>query len=98
MLIFGVSGAVGALAAQFAKRRWARVIGTATGADATTLVDLGADGVGLDAPEPQRERASVSSHAMASPAEPGVERGRVLGRIVLRTLEGGQASGPLPMN
>jgi NADPH:quinone reductase-like Zn-dependent oxidoreductase len=46
VLIFGASGAVGTLAVQFAKRRHARVIGTATGADATALVrDLGADGV-----------------------------------------------------
>ena len=46
VLIFGASGAVGTLAVQFAKRRRARVIGTATGADAMALVrDLGADGV-----------------------------------------------------
>ena len=46
VLIFGASGAVGTLAVQFAKRRRARVIGTARGADATALVrDLGADGV-----------------------------------------------------
>jgi NADPH:quinone reductase-like Zn-dependent oxidoreductase len=37
---------VGTLAVQFAKRRRARVIGTATGADAMSLVrDLGTDGV-----------------------------------------------------
>jgi NADPH:quinone reductase-like Zn-dependent oxidoreductase len=46
VLIFGASGAVGTLAVQFAKRRGARVIGTASGPDATALVrDLGADGV-----------------------------------------------------
>jgi NADPH:quinone reductase-like Zn-dependent oxidoreductase len=45
-LIFGASGAVGTLAVQFAKRRGARVIGTASGEDATALVlHLGADGV-----------------------------------------------------
>lgn len=46
LLIFGAPGAVGTLAVQFAKRRDARVIGTATGSDAMSLVrDLGADGV-----------------------------------------------------
>ncbi|HET9981932.1 MAG TPA: NADP-dependent oxidoreductase [Longimicrobiales bacterium] len=46
VLIFGASGAVGTLAVQFAKRRRARVLGTATGDDAATLVlGLGADGV-----------------------------------------------------
>ncbi|MEA2723863.1 MAG: hypothetical protein QOH59_1634 [Gemmatimonadales bacterium] len=46
VLIFGATGAVGTLAVQFARRRGARVIGTATGDDATALVrDLGADGV-----------------------------------------------------
>jgi NADPH:quinone reductase len=45
LLIFGATGAVGTLAVQFAKRRGARVIGTATGRDAAHLVtDLGAAG------------------------------------------------------
>lgn len=45
VLIFGVTGAVGTLAIQFAKRRKARVIATASGREATTLVrSLGADG------------------------------------------------------
>jgi NADPH:quinone reductase-like Zn-dependent oxidoreductase len=44
LLIFGGSGAVGTLAIQFAKRRGAIVIATASGDDATRLVrDLGAD-------------------------------------------------------
>ncbi len=46
VLIFGASGAVGTLAVQFAKRVRARVLGTASGRDATTLVRrLGADAV-----------------------------------------------------
>jgi NADPH:quinone reductase-like Zn-dependent oxidoreductase len=49
ILIFGASGAVGTLAVQFAKRLRARVLGTATGRKATSLVrELGADAV-LDA-------------------------------------------------
>jgi NADPH:quinone reductase len=46
VLVFGASGAVGTLALQFARRRKARVIGTASGADAAALVRrLGADEV-----------------------------------------------------
>ena len=46
LLVYGASGAVGTLAVQFAKRRGARVIGTATGRDAGALLHkLGADDV-----------------------------------------------------
>jgi NADPH:quinone reductase-like Zn-dependent oxidoreductase len=46
VLIFGASGAVGTLAVQFAKRHGARVLATASGRKATTLVRrLGADAV-----------------------------------------------------
>jgi NADPH:quinone reductase-like Zn-dependent oxidoreductase len=46
VLIFGASGAVGTLAVQFARRRGARVLATASGRDATRLVRrLGAHGV-----------------------------------------------------
>jgi NADPH:quinone reductase len=46
VLIFGASGAVGTLAVQFARRHKARVIATASGRKATTLVRrLGADAV-----------------------------------------------------
>ena len=46
VLIFGASGAVGSLAVQFAKRRGAKVLGTASGSEATKLVrSLGATGV-----------------------------------------------------
>jgi NADPH:quinone reductase-like Zn-dependent oxidoreductase len=44
VLVFGATGAVGTMAVQFAKRRGARVIATATGRKATKLVlSLGAD-------------------------------------------------------
>jgi NADPH:quinone reductase len=62
VLIFGASGAVGTLAVQFAKRRGARVLGTASGPRASALVrSLGADAV-VDArsrrlPERLRELA-----------------------------------------
>lgn len=46
VLIFGASGAVGSLAVQFAKRRKALVLGTASGREAARLVRrLGADAV-----------------------------------------------------
>jgi NADPH:quinone reductase len=52
ILIFGASGAVGTLAVQFAKRRGARVIGTArTGEAASVVRELGADAV-VDARSP----------------------------------------------
>jgi NADPH2:quinone reductase len=52
VLIFGASGAVGTHAVQFAKRRGATVVGTATGSDAQRLVRrLGAEAV-IDARDP----------------------------------------------
>jgi len=46
VLVFGASGAVGTLAVQFARRRGARVLGTASGRDAAALVrELGAEEV-----------------------------------------------------
>jgi NADPH:quinone reductase-like Zn-dependent oxidoreductase len=52
LLIFGASAAIGTLAVQFAKRRKARGIATASGRDAHRLVRrLGADAV-IDAEAP----------------------------------------------
>jgi NADPH2:quinone reductase len=46
VLVFGATGGVGSLAIQFAKRKRARVIATASGRDAVTLAKkLGADGI-----------------------------------------------------
>jgi NADPH:quinone reductase-like Zn-dependent oxidoreductase len=61
-LIFGASGAVGTLAVQFARRKRARVLGTARHGRAATVVrELGADGVfdprGDDVAERLRELA-----------------------------------------
>jgi NADPH2:quinone reductase len=62
VLIFGASGAVGTLAVQFAKRRGARVIGTARGRAATKLVKkLGANAV-ID---PSKKKAFEQLRALA---------------------------------
>lgn len=62
LLIMGASGAVGTLAVQFAKRRRASVIGTASGRAATQLVRrLGADAV-VDA---RRDDAAALLRALA---------------------------------
>ena len=58
ILIFGATGSVGTLAVQFAKRRKARVLATASGAKANALVlQLGAD----DVFDPRRKDAWNSS-------------------------------------
>jgi len=62
VLVFGASGAVGTLAVQFARRKQARVVGTASGSDAMRLVKrLGADVVvdGRKKDAPARLRALV---------------------------------------
>jgi NADPH:quinone reductase-like Zn-dependent oxidoreductase len=67
VLVFGASGAVGTLAVQFAKRRGARVIGTASGRAPQMLVRrLGADGV-FDA------RADGPEEALRTLAPDGVD-------------------------
>jgi NADPH:quinone reductase-like Zn-dependent oxidoreductase len=63
VLIFGASGAVGTLAIQFAKQRGARVIATASGSRAATLVRrLGADAV-IDA----RKKTSIERLGALAP-------------------------------
>jgi NADPH:quinone reductase len=62
ILIFGASGAVGTLAVQFAKRRHARVIATASGRQAAQLLqELGVDAI-IDA----RHKGAIKElHALA---------------------------------
>ncbi len=72
ILIFGASGAVGTLAVQFAKRRRARVLATASGRDAAALVkQLGADAV-IDA------RRSDATEKLKAVAPKGIDAALVL--------------------
>jgi NADPH2:quinone reductase len=72
LLVYGASGAVGTLAVQFAKRRGARVIGTATGRQAMGLVrKLGADEV-FDA------RSAQASEHLGELASKGIDAALVL--------------------
>ena len=72
LLVYGASGAVGTLAVQFAKRRGARVIGTATGRQAMGLVrKLGADEV-FDA------RSAKASEHLGELASKGIDAALVL--------------------
>ena len=72
ILIFGASGAVGTLAVQFAKRRRARVLATASGSDAAALVKrLGADAV-IDA------RRSDATEKLKAVAPKGIDAALVL--------------------
>lgn len=72
VFIFGAAGAVGTLAVQFATRRRARVIATATGRDATRLVRrLGADAV-IDA------RRSDAAGKLQALAPKGIDAALVL--------------------
>lgn len=93
VLVFGASGAVGTLAVQFARRREARVIGTASGPDATALLrDLRVDVIdarGADAVE--RLRALVPRGLDAVLALAGGERLEELVDLVRR---GGRVAYP----
>lgn len=94
VLIFGASGAVGMLAVQFAKRRLARVLGTATGEDAATLVrQLGADSV-FDA---RRDDAVDRLRALAPAgldAALALAGGDTLGRCLDLVRSGGRVAYP----
>jgi NADPH:quinone reductase-like Zn-dependent oxidoreductase len=94
VLIFGASGAVGTLAVQFAKRRRARVLATASGRTASNLVrTLGADTV-IDvrspkAPERLREFAPDGIDAVLALAG-----GEELERCLDFVREGGRIAHP----
>jgi NADPH:quinone reductase-like Zn-dependent oxidoreductase len=94
LLIYGASGAVGTLAVQFAKRRGARVIGTATGRQAMDLVrKLGADEV-FDA------RSAKASEHLSEVAPKGIDAALVLAsgesleRCVALVRKGGRVAFP----
>lgn len=94
VLIFGASGAVGTLAIQFAKRKGARVIGTASGRQATTLVrKLGAD-------ETVDARRDEAPEVLSSLVPEGLQAALVLGagatleRCLDLVLRGGRIAYP----
>jgi NADPH:quinone reductase-like Zn-dependent oxidoreductase len=94
VLIFGASGAVGTHAVQFAKRRGAVVIGTASGSDAQRLVRrLGADAV-IDARDP----GALAQLAQLTPM--GISRvlalagGDALERCIDHVRDGGRVAYP----
>jgi NADPH:quinone reductase-like Zn-dependent oxidoreductase len=94
LLIFGGSGAVGTLAIQFAKRRGAQVIATASGDDAKGLVrELGADHA-LDA------RSDEAMTQLERFAPDGLDHvlalagGSALDRMITRVKVGGRVAYP----
>ena len=96
VLVFGASGAVGTLAIQFAKHREARVVGTATGRDATNLVErLGADAVIDGRSEDAVERLGEAAPA-ALAAVLALAGGEVLERCLELVKAGGRVAYPNP--
>jgi NADPH2:quinone reductase len=94
VLVFGASGAVGTLAIQFAKRRGARVLATASGRPASRLLRrLGADAVfdarDPDAPERLRELAPEGVDAVLALAG-----GKELERCLDFVRDGGRVAHP----
>jgi NADPH:quinone reductase-like Zn-dependent oxidoreductase len=94
VLVFGASGAVGTLAVQFAKLRNARVLGTASGRQATRLVQaLGADAViearSVNAIEELRELAPGGLDAVLALAG-----GEALERMIDCVKTGGRVAYP----
>jgi len=94
VLIFGGSGAVGSLAIQMARFKGARVLATASGADATALVqELGA-GAAIDARQPdavERVREVAPGGLDAVFATAG---GETLDRLLELVRSGGRVSYP----
>jgi NADPH:quinone reductase-like Zn-dependent oxidoreductase len=94
VLVFGASGAVGTLAVQFARRKGARVLGTASGGAATRLVQgLGAHGV-FDA---RSEQAPAQLQALAPEGLDAIlalSGGEALERCIERVRRGGRVAWP----
>jgi NADPH2:quinone reductase len=94
VVIFGASGAVGTHAVQFAKRRGAYVIGTASGNDAQRLVRrLGADAV-IDARDPgdPEQLAQLAPRGIA--AVLALAGGDALERCIDHVRDGGRVAYP----
>jgi len=94
ILVFGATGAVGTLAVQFAKRSAARVIGTARGRDAITLLKkLRVDGVvdlnRKDAPDQMRALAPDGLDAALALAG-----GKALEQLLDQMRSGGRVAFP----
>ncbi|HTY50911.1 MAG TPA: NADP-dependent oxidoreductase [Steroidobacteraceae bacterium] len=94
LIIYGASGAVGSLAIQFAKLRGARVLATASGADAAAFVKgLGADAV-VDA---RRDDVAAAVRAFApggADAILGLAGGKGLERCITALRPGGRLAFP----
>jgi NADPH:quinone reductase-like Zn-dependent oxidoreductase len=94
VVIFGASGAVGTHAVQFAKRRRAHVIATATGREAQRLVRrLGADAV-IDARDPDDLMRLVSLAPRGVDAVLALAGGIALDDCLDRVRDGGRVAYP----
>lgn len=94
VLIFGATGAVGTLAVQFAKRRRAKVLATASGRDAEKIAwGLGADGVF----DPRSDDAASQLQELAPngiDAVLALAGGETLERCLKEVREGGRIAYP----
>jgi NADPH2:quinone reductase len=94
VLIFGATGAVGTLAVQFAKRRGARVLATASGRKAAALVRrLGADGV-IDARSGRAEERLQALAPQGIDAVLALAGGKALERCLDLVQKGGRVGYP----
>jgi NADPH:quinone reductase-like Zn-dependent oxidoreductase len=94
ILIFGATGAVGTLAVQFAKRRGARVLATASGRKAAALVRrLGADGV-IDARDARAQERLEALAPEGIDAVLALAGGKALERCLDLVGKGGQVAYP----